>query len=154
MSLIPEEELRKNGHLNLAPLVDFLFLVLAVFAVIAVTRAALFDSEISLVKVNPIKDKSQVSAIPDETVINLSVTEKGQYKWITEFNEYTIPTPAAIQQELRKQQDLGLIPQQKDRVKILLHIDKKAEWEPIVQLIFAIKESGYTLHPVYEPQDS
>ena len=46
MSIIPDEELKGFGGLNLAPMVDFLFLVVAVFATLAVTKAALYDSEV------------------------------------------------------------------------------------------------------------
>ncbi len=49
-SIIPQEELQVRRGLNLAPMVDFLFLILATFAVMAVTRTALYDSDINLVK--------------------------------------------------------------------------------------------------------
>ncbi len=150
MSIIPEEELKSFGSLNLAPMVDFLFLVVAVFATLAVTKAALFDSEIELVKVQPASDQSPLIGHNDYYIINLSVSESGQYKWITEFNEYLIDGVKGIQNELKKQQDLGLLPKEKEKSKILLHIDKNAKWEPIAQVIFSVRQSGFDIHPVYD----
>lgn len=149
MSLIPEEELKRYNHLNLAPMIDFLFLIVAVFAVIAVTRASLFDREINLVKVQTKTD----SFIPqDRYTVHLSINNKGEYKWITEFNEYLISCPLDVQLELKKQQELGLLPKDTLKTQVLLHIDKQAMWEPIVQLIFAVKQAGFQIHPVYESE--
>ncbi len=150
MNLIPDEEMQWKGSLNLAPLVDFLFLVIAVFATLAITRTALYDSEVELVKVSPPKE----NAIPPQEVyvVNLSVTGEGKYKWITDFNEYNMDGAEAIKTELTKQQKLGLIPTEKNRTKVLLHIDKNAQWQPIVDLIFSVKQSGFAIYPVYEEQ--
>jgi biopolymer transport protein ExbD len=150
MSIIPEEELKGHGSLNLAPMVDFLFLVVAVFATLAVTKAALYDSEVQLVKVQPATEHSPFLGQNDYYIINLSVNEEGQYKWITEFNEYLIDGVKGIQNELKKQQDLGLLPKEKGRTKVLLHVDQNAKWEPISQLIFSVRQAGFEIHPVYD----
>ncbi len=148
--MIPEEELKSYGSINLAPMVDFLFLIVAVFAVLAVTRAALYDKEIALVKVQPAKEDSPLAGQNDFYVINLSVNEQGQYKWITEFHEYLIEGCQGVQQELKKQQNLGLLPKEKEKTKVLLHIDKNAKWEAIAQLLFAVRQEGFQIHPVYD----
>ena len=152
--MIPEEELKSDGSLNLAPMVDFLFLVVAVFATLAVTRAALYDNDIQLVKVQPANEYSPALGHNDNYIVNLSINDKGQYKWITEFNEYLIENVAGIQRELRKQQKLGLLPKENNKTKVLLHIDKAAQWEPIVQAIFSVREAGFEIHPVYEEKDT
>lgn len=154
MSIIPDEELKGFGSINLAPMVDFLFLVVAVFATLAVTRAALYDNEIQLVKVHPSSDHSPFIGQNDYYIINLSVNDKGQYKWITEFNEYLIDGVKGIQSELKKQMDLGLLPQEKDKTRVLLHIDKNATWEPISQVIFAVRQTGFEIHPVYDSEEA
>lgn len=154
MSLIPDEELKRTSGLNLTPMVDFLFLLLAVFATLAITRAALYDTDINLVKVNEATHGSAVPASRDVYVINLSVTDQGEYRWITEFNEYLIRDISSIKKEIYKQQELGLLPKDKQLTKVLLHIDKNAAWDPIAQLIFAIRDAGFQIHPVYEPDDS
>ena len=95
-SLIPEEELRQQKSLNFAPMVDFLFLILAIFAVLIVTRTMLFDSEVQVVKM---EGKSSTASLsnksPVQTVL-LSINENGQYKWVTEFNEFLLDGVDAI----------------------------------------------------------
>ncbi len=88
MSIIPEEEIQKSGSLNLAPMVDFLFLVVAVFATLAVTRSALFDNDIQLVKIRAQEKTSSPTESKEQYIVHLSIDEQGRYKWITEFNEY------------------------------------------------------------------
>lgn len=152
MDLIPEDELKPKGLLNLTPMVDFLFLVIAIFSVLAVTRTSLFDSEVELASVPNIKTNKQEESLINESfyTVNLSITEQGQYKWITEFNEYTMGNIPIILQELSKQIELGLLPKEIQKTKILLHIDKKAKWDSVVQLIYSLKKTGYNVHPVYE----
>jgi len=154
MSLIPEEEYRREGLVNLAPMVDFLFLILAVFATMAVTRAALFDTEVSLVRLKPEKEASSSTAYNQSFVVNVGVTEDGRYKWITEVTEFAVDGPLGIKKELYKQQDLGLLPKEAEQIRVLLHIDKDAHWEPIAQAVFAIREAGFEVNPVYEPVDN
>lgn len=148
MSLIPQEEFQTKGWINLTPMVDFLFLVIAVFAILAITRTALFDSEINLatIKEQPSLDTPKT----EDCTVHLSITKKGEYKWLTEFTEYSMNGIPSLLQELSKQEKLGLLPESPSKTTILLHIDKKAEWDPIVQLIYALKKNGYLVHPVYE----
>jgi len=153
MSLIPEEELKRFGNLNLAPMVDFLFLVVAVFATLAITRTALYDSHIELVKVQPATEGTSLIGQNENYLIHLSVNEAGEYKWITEFNEYLLDGTAGIQSELKKQQNLGLIPKEKGKAQVLLHIDKNARWEPISQAIFSVRQAGFEIHPVYDGEE-
>ncbi len=150
MTLIPEEELKKAASLNLAPMVDFLFVIVAVFATMSITRAVLYDTQVNLVKVN---SEKKTSFTEQPFVVNIGITEDGKYKWITEVNEFIMGTTGSIQKELQKQQQLGLISKNPEHTKILLHIDKNAKWEPVAQAIFALREQGFPVHPVYEPLD-
>ena len=50
MELIPHDELKPAQSFNFAPMIDFLFLMLALFASLAVSRAALYDAEVDLVQ--------------------------------------------------------------------------------------------------------
>ncbi len=149
MDLIPDEELKTKGFFNLTPMVDFLFLVIALFATLAFTRTALFDSELSLAKIQE-SSAPAPSRQDDVHVVNLCIGKSGQYKWITEFNEYSMEGIPSILQELSKQQDLGILPSDKTKTKILLHIDKQTEWDPVAQLVYSLKKTGYVAHPVYE----
>jgi biopolymer transport protein ExbD len=151
MSLIPEEELKKQNSVSLAAMVDFLFVVVAVFATMAITRAALFDRDIELVQT---QDHSTPSLASQPThVVNISITEEGAYKWVTEMSEFVLEGAIGIKKEFYRQQQIGLIPQQHDAVQVLLHIDKNARWEAIAQAIFSIQEAGFSTHPVYETID-
>lgn len=151
--LIPEEELRRQKNLNLAPMVDFLFLILAVFAILAVTRTALYDSEVNLVQMESHTPPASLNEIKPGHTILLSINGEGQYKWVTEFNEFLLDGTAAIKYELNKQMQLGLLPEDKRKTKVLLHIDKNAQWQPIARVIFAVKEEGFQISPVYSPED-
>lgn len=154
MSIIPEEEIRSQRNVNLAPMVDFLFIILVMFALFAVTRTAIYDSEVDLVKTT--SDKTPLvpdsEAEPSSTIL-LSINQKGQYKWITEFNEFLIEDVNTIIEEIEKQQQLGFLPQEKEKIKVLLHIDENATWHSIAQVIFAVKDAGFPISPVYEPED-
>ena len=149
MSLIPDDELKKATSLNLAPMVDFLFVIVAVFATMSITRAVLYDTQVNLVKINSEK-KSNMTEQP--FLVNIGITEEGKYKWITEVSEFLMDTPESIQRELQKQQQFGLISKNPEDTKVLLHIDRHAKWEPVAQAIFALREQGFPVHPVYEPE--
>jgi biopolymer transport protein ExbD len=129
-------------------MVDFLFLVIAIFSVLAVTRTSIFDNSIELAKVA--SESSTQNTSTATYPIHISITEKGEYRWITEFNEYAMHNPSAILSELSAQKNLGLLPKEDNNVNIFLHIDKDAKWDPIVELIYALKKTSYSVHPVYE----
>ncbi len=150
MSLIPDEELKRQGSFNLAPMVDFLFLVVAVFAVLAVTRTVLYESDLELVRAEQPSDQEKTPPSEESYYVDLGVTRDGRYKWLTESQDYLIADTATIKTELKRQQMNGLLPNENERTKILLHIDKGAEWEAISSLILAVREAGFTAHPLYE----
>jgi biopolymer transport protein ExbD len=154
LELIPHDELKKAPVFNFAPMIDFLFLMLSLFATLAISRAALFDSEVNLVELKPEESGSASHAKQDFQQINLSISAKGTYKWLTEFDEYPMESIQAIQQELERQYQIGALPQNRERIEILLHIDQNAPWKPIAEAIFAIRECGFSVHPVYEPLES
>lgn len=150
MELIPHEELRPSQGFNFAPMIDFLFLMLSLFATIAITRTALYDTEIQLadIKTPPVPTPFQPSK--DIQQIHLSVGSSGSYRWMTEFQEYNMESVNDVQKELCRQYQLGVLPQEKAKTEVLLHIDYKAPWKKISDLIFAVKEVGFSAHPVYE----
>jgi biopolymer transport protein ExbD len=150
MSLVPEEKLKPTSTINLAPMIDFLFLMLAFFATLAVTRATLFDTQLDLVKLQKDVDAKMISSKNEITQINLSVSKDGSYKWMTEIQDYPMENIGKIQNELFHHYNIGLLPKDKNQTQILLHIDKNASWEPIAQLIFAIKETGFNALPIYK----
>lgn len=150
MKLVPEEELKRQGSFNLAPMVDFLFLVVAIFAVLAVTRTVLYDTDLELARTQQPIDQEKTPGSDECYYVDLGVTSDGKYKWLTESQDYTIANVDVIKTELRKQQMNGLLPPDNTRTKVLLHIDKQAEWSAVANLILAVREAGFTIHPLYE----
>jgi len=130
-------------------MIDFLFLMLALFATLAVSRAALYDSEVDLVELKAEKGAASLRA-KEIQQINLSISSAGGYKWMTEFQEYPMETVQAIQEELARQYQMGALPEDKTKTEVLLHIDKKAPWDPIAKAIFGIREVGFNARPVYD----
>ncbi|KPK31943.1 MAG: hypothetical protein AMS24_05265 [Chlamydiae bacterium SM23_39] len=151
MSLVPEEKLKPNLTINLAPMIDFLFLMLAFFATLAVTRVTLFDTNLDLVKLEKEKNSNLVYSNDDIFQINLSISQDGGYKWITEIKDYPMSSIEEIQNELFHQYNIGVLPKEKNKTQVLLHIDKKAPWSSIAHLIFAIREVGFEAMPIYKP---
>ncbi len=151
MELIPQEELKSGHNFNFAPMIDFLFLMLALFATLAVSRAALLDTEVKLAELTPEKHAEHSKAKPERHLVHVSVSADGKYKWLTEFQEYPMNTALEIQEELARQYKLGVLPQERTQTEVLLHIDKRAPWEPIATLIFSVREVGFQARPVYEP---
>ena len=154
MSYIPEDELKDRGGITMAPMIDFLFLMLAAFASLAVTRIALRDTEVTLVQAHTTPtaptDKTHFENA-DYKVINLSVSGEGEYKWVTEVRDHKMPSVASIAEELLSQYQRGLLPEEKEKTLVFLKIDRQAKWESILTLMLSIKELGFDVHPVYEP---
>ena len=151
MDLIPHDDLKPSHSFNFAPMIDFLFLMLSLFATLAISRAALYDSEIQLAELKPNPNDTPVQVSQKIEQINLSINALGAYKWITEFQEHPMSSVLEIQKEISRQYQLGALSHDKSKTEILLHIDQSAPWKPIAELIFAVKELGFSAHPVYEP---
>jgi biopolymer transport protein ExbD len=152
MSYIPYDELRPKEGFNLAPMIDFLFLMLAFFASLAVSRVALQDTDIELVRLRPesaLSDSSRSHA--DYKIVHLTIDEQGHYLWKTELRDHVMTDSQEIAEELEKQQERGLLPEERSKTQVLVKIDRRAPWEPIVKLIFSVREAGYEIRPVYEP---
>ena len=150
--LVEDDKLKPSLHLNLAPMIDFLFLMLSLFATLAITRATLFDTNLDLVFLKKEKNASLVYNKENIYQINLSIDKNGQYKWITEIQDYPMQSLKQIQNELVHQYNLGILPQDKNQIEVLLHIDKNAVWEKVASLIFSIRQVGFVAKPIYKPQ--
>ena len=153
MSLIPEEELNKGSNFPFAPMVDFLFLMLALFATLALSRASLFDTSLNLAKLKPDKKRPFQSSSSQMHQLHLGVDQKGGYRWITEFQSHPMQNITSVQEEMKRQYSLGLLPQNKESLEVFIHIDRLAPWENIAQLIFGVKELGFQAYPLYAPLD-
>ncbi|MCB1111086.1 MAG: biopolymer transporter ExbD [Chlamydiales bacterium] len=152
MSFISEEELKGRASFNLAPMIDFLFLMLMFFACLAITRATTKDTEIDLVEIRPDSHSTITDADTDIKVVNVSITREGSYKWVTDLQDYPMASAEAIGNELLLQYNQGLLPEDRLQTQVLLKIDREAHWESIMKALFAIRDAGFEARPVYEPE--
>lgn len=150
MKMIPDEELKTFEKVQWAPMVDFLFIVIIVFATIAITRNVVTDRELRLA--SALKKDQHAEKMPSNTsqIVNLSINHKGEYKWLSESKEIYFESAKQVGERLLALKNQHELPAQAKQVKILLHIDKTAPWQPIADVIFAVRESGYDVHPVYQ----
>lgn len=152
MSFISIEEVESRDRLNLAPMIDFLFVMLIFFASLAVSRVATKDTEVNLVKVASETHSTASPKDAEKTIITIHVTADGTYKWVTAIHDYKMSSAQEVARELRQQHQKELLPKDKSKTQILTRIDKDAAWEPIVKLLFAVREEGFDIRPVYEPE--
>ncbi len=154
MSFIPDDELKGRISLNLAPMIDFLFLLLMFFATLAVTRITTKDTEIKLVEIKPETASLATKGDADLKVVHITINAEGKYKWVTEVKDYPMNSSDEIKKELITQYQKGILPEDKTLTPVMLKIDKQATWEPILKAIFAVREAGFDVRPVYEPEKS
>ncbi len=151
MSFVPEEALHPRTGFNFAPMIDFLFLMVVFFACLAVSRIQTKDTDIDLVKIYENNSEQASNADSEYKILNISINNKGEYKWVTEIRDYPMPQAEDIANELLNQYQKGLLPENKLKTQVLLKIDKEAMWDPILQAIFAIRDAGFEVRPVYLP---
>lgn len=151
MSFIPEDEIKPKLGINFAPMIDFLFLMVVFFACLAISRITTKDIDIDLVKIHDQIAQRPSSADYDYKVVNININEEGHYKWVTEIRDYPMKHAQQIADELLNQYKKGFLPENKLKTQVLLKIDKNAKWEPILQAIFAVRDAGFEVHPVYLP---
>lgn len=151
MSFAPEEEILAQKGINLAPMIDFLFLMLMFFACLAVTRITTRDTDLDLVEIQADRLASSAAGEDDTKTIHLTITAAGEYKWVTEIRDHKLNSPEEIYQELVQQYEQRQLPTDKKRTQVLLKIDRMAQWDPILRAIFAVRQAGFEVRPVYEP---
>lgn len=145
MNLFPDEQAVETKF-NFAPMIDFLFLMLALFATFSISRATLADTEIELAQV---KSNSAVREKGRSKPVHLSITAEGAYKWLTEFGEYPMASVEAVQEEIQRQMQLGALSPQSE---VLLNVDRAAPWESVATLIVAVREVGLQPYPLFSTQ--
>ncbi|MBN4066961.1 biopolymer transporter ExbD [Simkania negevensis] len=148
MSFVPEEEIGKKTGINLAPMIDFLFLMLAFFACLAVTREATKDTNLELVA--EASQPTKAINYDEYKLITLNINRDGSYEWVTDLRDYPLEKSEDVYDELARQYQKGVLPKEKEKTKVILKIDKEAQWEPILKLVLAVKEIGFEVRPVYQ----
>lgn len=150
MSFIPENELKGQSAFSMAPMIDFLFLMLMFFACLAISRVSLKDTELDLVQ---LKNDTHPSLYQEDTefkIIHISINSNGEYRLTSSGEDQLMKFPNDLTHELVYQYEKGLIPDEKGKTRVLLKIDKQATWDPILKAIFAIRDAGFDVRPVYQ----
>lgn len=151
MSYISESDTRPRLSMNLAPMIDFLFLMLVFFASLAVSRVTTRDTEIQLVQVTEQASSSEIQA--PQALVHIAINANNEYKWVTELRDYPLTKPDEISAELESQHAQGLLPQDKTQTQVLLRIDTKASWDSVLNALFAVRKAGFSARPLYEPKE-
>ncbi len=154
MSFLPEEDLKARVSLNLAPMIDFLFLMLVFFASLAISRVMTLDTEIDLAKVQSVASPDQRKRSEEQRpqkVVSLSISQGGEYRWIAQARDYEISSAEGVARELQLQHQRGLLPRDKSRTQVFVKIDRNAKWQAIVDLLFWVRRAGFQIFPLYEP---
>ena len=145
MSLIPDEVWKRQERINLAPMVDFLFLVIVALFCILIARSSLHTSKgIQLVAVDPRHGGTSQSAPV------LGIDELGTYWWREQGLDLLMVDVQTIADELQKRRSSGLLPSDPAQAKVLVRIDRRARWESVASLFLAVKGAGFTPLPLYE----
>lgn len=152
MSFAPADEIKGRTSPNLAPMIDFLFLMLMFFACLAISRVTTKDTDIDLVEIKPETQSVLADASTDMKFVNISINSDGKYRWVTEMRDYSMTTADDIGNELLLQYRKGLLPEDRLKTQVMLKIDRHAKWEPILKAIFAIRDAGFEVRPIYEPE--
>lgn len=143
MTLLPEDA-PSPPMINFAPMVDFLFLIVTAFAVIATARSPLFDVQVQLKEAD--KEALQHLHATDNTgrAFNITITEGGDYFWLTQGGRLPIKGADALKEMFQwLTQESGSFP-------VYLHIDKNAKWEGVSDVIMAAKQVGLDVYPVHK----
>jgi biopolymer transport protein ExbD len=145
MSLIPDRELMKQEKINLAPMVDFLFLVVAALTSLLLVRIAVYDMNIHLAQAKP-SEKDKQLFFSEAPFIVLSVDSYGIYRWISEQEEQMMQRDE-IEKRLEQQSALF---KEMSPLKVLVYIDRSAQWQAVADLLLAIQRAGLIAHPLYQ----
>ncbi len=148
LDLIPKDALRPSLGFNFAPMVDFLFIILTVFAGILLTRKALNDSSITLLQAEPRENHTASSPPADQEAIHLSISSNGEYQWMDSPSSQIVFSSI---EQLQNELDKSVF--DKEKTHVLLHIDKDAAWQSIGNLIVKMSQAGLTIYPVFKSKE-
>lgn len=153
MSFISEHQIKNTNGVNLAPMIDFLFLMLMFFACLALSKSHLNLTNIELAEAKSNTESSLEDSNVENKIININITKNGEYFWSTEIKDYLMSSPEDIAKELNLQYENGILPENRLKTQVLVKIDKQATWDPILKLIFAVRNSGFEIYPIYLPEN-
>lgn len=130
----------KEPRLNLAPLIDVLFILLVLFATAAISREVAHSQQIELAKVDPTSSEEK-SLQAHALTSMISIDAQGDYFWNAQLRDYPLKNIAQVRAELLQRKKSRFFAEKV--TPVYLRIDAKAPWEPIAQLIEEIEEQGF-----------
>jgi biopolymer transport protein ExbD len=155
MSFLPEDAVKSRDGIPLAPMIDFLFLMLMFVACVAVSRLSTRETDIELVSLHPENAVMPHASGPQrQKILQITINAAGEYHWMAEGMAQPMADATRIALELNQHYEAHLLPEDKAQTLVLLKIDKQAMWEPIMRAIFAIRDAGFQVKPVYEPLEA
>jgi biopolymer transport protein ExbD len=144
MNLIPDRELMRQERVYMAPMVDFLFLIIAALMSLLVIRVAAYDMNIRLAEAQPSVNDHQLF-FSEAPFIVLSIDSYGIYRWVTDKQEERMGKEQ-IEEKLKEEASLF----QDSLPKVLLYIDQSANWQSIADLLVTVQKSGFIAYPLYQ----
>lgn len=148
MSLIPEEHCRTELNLHFAPLVDFLFIIVAVLALLITTQKTLYRAQVNL-----IQNEMPMGKVPTDArshALHLGISASGQYQWLDPARTQIFETIHMLKRALFDQINQDNLSSDPCKKPIFLHIDRKAQWSMIGTLLLALHQEGFIVYPIYE----
>lgn len=137
--------LKQERPLNLAPCIDFLFILLVIFATAAISREVIRSHQVELAQV---EGSSSSKQSPNHQALIISINSAGNYIWNGQLKDYPMPTIQAVVRELKVRKKSSALKNQLPPV--YLRIDAIAPWEKIATLLTAIEQEGFEAYPLLE----
>lgn len=137
--------LKQDRPLNLAPCIDFLFILLVIFATAAISREVARTTQVNLVRIE--QGNQKPSAAPHKSLV-ITVDPSGHYIWNAQLKDYPMPSAQSVQKELRLRKKSTS--HKNERPVVYLRIDAKAPWSSVATLITAIEEVGFSALPLLQ----
>ncbi|MCB1135480.1 MAG: biopolymer transporter ExbD [Chlamydiia bacterium] len=153
-SFLPDDATRSISGVSMAPMIDFLFLMLVFFATLAVSRVTTRDTNIDLVEIRPEVGASLTANDAEQRTVTLKIAADGAYAWVAELRDYPLDSPVAVTEELQRQYQKGILPEDPKKTFVMLKIDKTASWDAVMRMVFAVRDAGFEAHPVYLPEEA
>lgn len=152
MSFLPEEDLKARVSLNLAPMIDFLFLMLVFFASLAISRVMTLETDVDLATVQSGASLGRESgASRPKQVISLSISSDGKYSWISQNQPLPMSSADEVIRNLQQKHRHGQSPEDRSKTEVFVKIDQNTRWQPIITLLSAVKRSGFPIYALYQP---
>lgn len=133
--MIADEYLDEKQSMSFAPLVDFLFLIIAVLSCALISENILESTNINLTSTEKSSATTQITS--DNFSLDIGIDKMGNY-FLYIDNALTPLNISELDQYLNASK------------KASLYIDKDAKWDHLAPLILQLKEKGVEVSPIFQ----